>query len=109
MSEYKSLDQRLKAEGWEVASFYGSESITREMVGLCGDLMHDKYTYFCLVPAHLARDGEQWLIEDSAGHILYVKRSEEDKNKIAKERAVTLIQVLCYSVDDGEKRFCLID
>lgn len=109
MSEYKSLDQRLKAEGFEVAGFYSSDSITREMVGLSGDLVHDKYTDFCLVPAHLARDGERWLVEDSAGHILYVKRSEEEKIQRAKERAVTLIPVLCYSVDEGETRFLLIN
>ncbi len=65
--------------------------------------------HFCLVPAHLAREGEQWLTEDSAGHILYVKRSEDNKTQRAKEGAVTLILVECYSVDDGETRILPID
>ncbi len=109
MSDYKSLDQRLKAEGWEVATFYGSDSTLYGIAALTVDLANRKYADFCLVPAHLARDGEQWLTEDSAGHILYVRRSEEDRTVRAKEKAVTLVLVPCYFVDDGEKRILPID
>ncbi len=95
MSEYGSLDEQLKSEGWEVEQFFPSnDDLPERLVETALDLARGKYLEIRLVPGDIARQGKDWLLTEQ-GHILYVKRTEEERAKDEK-LGFKMILAPCY-------------
>ena len=107
MSGYKSLYQRLLAEGYTPEWSIKDEQLPEDLVALALDLSRRKYERVKIVPTYLAVQGEEpkdlKLAERESSHLLYVVLSEAEAKRRNEEGSATIVSVLWEYQPTGEK------
>ncbi len=100
---FKSLDQMLKSEGWEVEKLVLTGDLSEALVKIAIEYASGKYDDLKLIPSDIARDGADW-IPVHKSHILYVKRSKAYKEKLKENGESVLIATMCRYRDTNQEQ-----
>ncbi|MBR9692088.1 hypothetical protein GOV06_04850 [Candidatus Woesearchaeota archaeon] len=98
---HKSLDAQLKVDGWKVEKIILNSEIAQKLALLAVEIAEGKkYDDVRVLPADLARQGEEWLLVEQA-HLVYVKPSEEYIKKL--KGSVSMLSAECRPFDDEHR------
>ncbi len=94
---YTSLDAQLKAEGWVVGGWFNDNNLPESLSKLVIRSARGEYLETKIIPADIARKGEEWQVQDPM-HIIYCKM------EIKEDELPPLYPVMLYHIKENDQR-----
>lgn len=105
MDEYKTLHERLNAEGYEIVGVYPNHNLPEGLTDLSLNIARGKYDSIRIIPADIVMQETEWIPVEQY-HIAYATPSEtEKKSREGEGPFATLTSILCKHKDDHEEEY----